>query len=372
VFLHRSTFILNFVPILMSIQHLTREISAIEIKTEALSAQIQEAYQDYLDRLGITVKRQLIAASYYLCTQLFPDVFLKLKYSDREKLQRSLQQIAEEATQRLSLAALGSRILEETIPKEDFFLDSEDSEYSEESEDLDDSKEEITENHLFTGNTSHPPAPSPQKGEGEPDQSPSPKREEGFRVRDVNSYEELEENIDEKQDNAVPENEPEESQPVDPSQPPSLKNPQVLLDWYSEIEQAIGDVLRQVSHRATHALERSGIIHNQLPEPLLEVATQSEAAENVGSDHPNILNLVVEMGKMNEEGRKSSTQRIEIVAIYLRLSDLEFTDTYLVSHRNKLRSQRQQLKSLSKIYHKRNRDYSIAQAEAAWRSSWID
>ena len=34
----------------------------------------------------------------------------------------------------------------------------------------------------------HPPAPSPKKGEGEPDQSPSPKWGEGFRVRAVNNY----------------------------------------------------------------------------------------------------------------------------------------------------------------------------------------
>jgi hypothetical protein len=132
----------------------------------------------------------------------------------------------------------------------------------------------------------------------------------------------------------------------------------------------MGEVLRQTSQQATKILERSGIIHNQLPEPLLEVATQSEAAENVGSGHPNILNLVVEMGKMSEEGRKSSSQRIEIVAVYLRLSDLEFTDTYLVGYRNKLRSYLQQLQSLSKAYRKRTHEYAVAQAESAWRSSW--
>jgi hypothetical protein len=314
------------VPILMSIQHLTREISAIESKTETLAAQIQETYQDYLERLGITVQRQLVAAGYYLCTQLFPDVFLRLKYSDREKMQRSLQQIAEEAKQSLNLATLGNKILEESTPKDDFFLDDdEDEEDPEDSESGAESSSDENQREALTG-----------------------EKDSDLDIGDTGDRNN------------------------DPSQPPSRTNPQVLADWYSEIEQAIGDVLRQVSQKATHILERSGVIHNQLPEPLLEVATQSEAAENVGSEHPNILNLVVEMGKMNEEGRKSSTQRIEIVAIYLRLSDLEFTDTYLVSHRNKLRSQLQQLKSLGKIYHKRNREYSIAQAESAWRSSWVE
>ncbi|MGA1130927.1 MAG: hypothetical protein ACO31I_01465 [Prochlorotrichaceae cyanobacterium] len=319
----------------MPIQNLKREIHAIESKTEGLVAQIQEAYGEYLDRLGITVQRQLIAACYHLCTQLFPDVFLQLKYSDREKMQRSLQSLAEEAKGSLTLSALGARILEEPdAENEDLFLDSFETDPDAEDADLSEEEDDFLEEE-----EAQAPAQSATDPEADWD--------------------------------ANPDSESTPSQ-ADPSQPPSLTNPQVLVDWYSEIEQAIGDVLRTVSQKATQVLEQSGIIHNQLPSPLLEVATQSEAAENLGSDHPNILNLVVEMGKISEEGRKSSTQRIEIIAVYLRLSDLEFTDTYLVSHRNKLRSQFQQLKSLSKIYHKRSREYSIAQAEAAWRSSWLE
>lgn len=319
----------------MPIQNLKREINAIESKTEGLVAQIQEAYGEYLDRLGLTVQRQLIAACYHLCTQLFPDVFLQLKYSDREKMQRSLQSLAEEAKESLTLAALGTRVLEEpNTENEDLFLDSLETEVDAEDSDSSEAEEDFLEEEEAQ-EAAAAAAPESDSATDNPDSDPSP------------------------------------PQP-DPGQPPSLTNPQVLVDWYSEIEQALADVLRTVSQKATQVLEQAGIIHNQLPSPLLEVATQSEAAENLGSDHPNILNLVVEMGKISDEGRKSSTQRIEIIAVYLRLSDLEFTDTYLVSHRNKLRSQFQQLKSLSKIYHKRSREYSIAQAEAAWRSSWLE
>lgn len=322
----------------MAIQNLKREINAIESKTEVLVVQMQEAYQEYLDRLGMTVQRQLIAACYYLCTQLFPNVFLKLKYGDRERLQRSLQSLAEGAKQSLTLRALGQKILEEPSSEDsNFFFDSDAEDGDEDT--TEDIAEDITEETAEDGREARTDEPLAGKTSGT-DHGETPS-----------------ENME---------------QTADPSQPPSLNNPQILVDWYSEIEEAIVEVLREVSHQATHILERSEIIHNQLPEPLIEMATQSEAAENVGSEHPNILNLVVEMGKINEEGRKSSTQRIEIIAIYLRLSDLEFTDTYLVGHRNKLRSQFQQLKSLSKIYHKRSRDYAIAQAEAAWRSSWLE
>ena len=366
----------------MSIQHLTREISAIEHKTEALTAQIQETYQDYLERLGVTVQRQVVAASYYLCTQLFPDIFLNLKYSDREKMQRSLQRIAEEAKQSLNLATLGKKILDEATPQDDFFFDDEDPE-ADDFESSDESSRESSR-ESFADESARDKS-SGTENLGEEGHNPDSGLEAEVRA-DSSSLEgsSLEGSVpnssNQNSANKAPSNPDlfnsespsEPNSKSDPSQPPSRTNPQVLTDWYSEIEQAIGDVLRQVSHKATHILERSGIIHNQLPEPLLEVATQSGAAENVGREHPNILNLVVEMGKMNEEGRKSATQRIEIVAIYLRLADLEFTDTYLVSYRNKLRSQLQQLKSLGKIYHKRNREYAIAQAESAWRSSWVE
>lgn len=310
----------------LSIEQLSRDIHGIETKTEILVEQIQQAYQDYLDRLGETVKRQLIAACYHLATQAFPDAFLKLSYNQRERLQRSLKRLAQESQDQLTLQVLGQMVLEEPDLEEDFA-----EEPKGQSDDFD----------------QHPDTNPERPSEDEADSS-----------RPDSVLETIE----------TASSSPEE-QIIAASRPPSLKNPQVLLDWYSEIEEAIGEVLRQTSHRATHLLERAGIIHNQLPEPLMEAARQSEAAENMGGT-ANILNLVVEMGKLNEEGRKSSTQRIQIVAVYLRLSELEFTDTHLVSQRNRLRSLMQQLQSLTKGFNKRNREYAIAQAEATWRSSW--
>ena len=317
----------------LSIEQLSRDIHGIETKTETLVEQIQQAYQDYLDRLGETVKRQLIAACYHLATQSFPDAFLKLSYNQRERLQRSLQKLAQESQDQLTLQVLGQMVLEEPDLEEDF---------AEEPKDQADDADDFDQN----------PETDPERPE---DESP-------WICEDDPDSDSVMETIE------TASSSPEE-QLIAASRPPSLKNPQVLLDWYSEIEEAIGEVLRQTSHRATHLLERAGIIHNQLPEPLMEAARQSGAAENMGGP-ANILNLVVEMGKMNEEGRKSATQRIQIVAVYLRLSELEFTDTHLVSQRNRLRSLMQQLQSLTKGFNKRNREYAIAQAEATWRSSW--
>jgi len=335
----------------LSIEQLSRDIHGIETKTEILVEQIQQAYQDYLDRLGETAKRQLIAACYYLSTQSFPDAFLKLPYSQREQLQRSLQTLAQESQDQFTLQVLGQMVLAEPDLQEDF-----DEEPNAESDRFDQNPEEDLDEDDIDDDAEEDVDEDPEEPDDEPAwvslEDPGSSRYNSVALETI----------------APPSSSPEKLN-IPGSSPPSLKNPQVLLDWYSEIEEAIVEVLRQTSHRATHLLERAGIIHNQLPEPLMEAASQSEAAENMGGP-PNILNLVVEMGKMNEEGRKSATQRIQIVAVYLRLSELEFTDTHLVSQRNRLRSLMQQLQSLSKGFNKRNREYAIAKAEATWRSSW--
>jgi hypothetical protein len=54
------------------------------------------------------------------------------------------------------------------------------------------------------------------------------------------------------------------------------------------------------------------------------------------------------------------------------MAELEFADTRLSVERNQIRSLWEQLNRLGKQYHHLRKEYTIAQAEAAWRSSWYD
>lgn len=300
----------------LSIEQIGREIQAIETKTEALAVDLQQVYGQYLQYLGESVQRQLIAVCYYICTQSFPDIFLQLSYRERSTLQADLQQVATQGAARLTLEELGKLILEEP---------------------------EFDPNDLMDS--------------GEDDRE------------DAQSYDNLDDQ-DWAPESSLAAGSDLQAQDTPSSLPQTLRNPQVLWDWYSEVDNAITQVLQEISHRATGVLEKAGILENHLPEPLLEAATQSEAAEAGGGKHPNLLNFVVEMGKAREDGRKTSSQRIEIVTIHLRLTELEFGDPYLVSQRHKLRGLMQQLQNLTKSYRQRNRDQAKAEAEAAWRSSW--
>jgi hypothetical protein len=62
----------------------------------------------------------------------------------------------------------------------------------------------------------------------------------------------------------------------------------------------------------------------------------------------------------------------QLIAIQLRLSEIEFADTNVRTARNQVRQLESKLASLGREYHKRQRERTIAEAEAAWRASWFD
>lgn len=62
----------------------------------------------------------------------------------------------------------------------------------------------------------------------------------------------------------------------------------------------------------------------------------------------------------------------KVTAIHLRMAELEFADARLSVERNQIHSLWEQLNRLGEQYHRIRKEYTIAQAEAAWRSSWYD
>jgi len=62
----------------------------------------------------------------------------------------------------------------------------------------------------------------------------------------------------------------------------------------------------------------------------------------------------------------------QVVAVRLRLSEIEFGDAAVATQRSKLRHLLTQLSKLGREYQHRQQERAIAQAEAAWRSSWYE
>jgi hypothetical protein len=177
------------------------------------------------------------------------------------------------------------------------------------------------------------------------------------------------------------------TQPPDPQPSPAQipekssapLTPDLLMQWQITLEQEILAELRALSHHANRLLQQAGILPKKLPEPLLQSASQSQMAEMV-SHYPNLLNLLLatagddQSDEDNGEDESPSLppSLIKIIAIHLRLTEIEFASSQATSMRHKLRNLSAQLKQLKKIYRSKQKELAIAEAEAAWHSTWFE
>jgi hypothetical protein len=79
--------------------------------------------------------------------------------------------------------------------------------------------------------------------------------------------------------------------------------------------------------------------------------------------------LVIEI---EDEQQSEDPSLTKIMAINLRLGEIEFADAALSSERKQIRNILVQLNRLGQEYQKKQRERSIAEAEAAWRASWFE
>lgn len=149
-----------------------------------------------------------------------------------------------------------------------------------------------------------------------------------------------------------------------------LSQPEQLLEWQEEVENAIAQTLQTLSLDTNRLLQENGIIPGKLPPAVLEAALQVEGSSESAVGSPNLLNLLMEAE--NDQGEKEDSTLMRIVAINLRLLEIEFADPTLNAGRNQIRKLSARVSSFQREYHKKQRELAVAQAEAAWRSSWFE
>ncbi|MCC5665060.1 hypothetical protein LC653_14330 [Nostoc sp. CHAB 5784] len=272
-----------------AIERIERDIAAIKEAIQAIAVELQSAYASYLNTLGLAVRKQLILASYHLCTQGYPENFLNLSLNQRQQLQQAIRKLGQVAGEKL-LACIQSE--EVGVDEGDEGVTSSSS-----SGLLDTSNSQS-----FTADTS---------------------------------------------------------------------NPIELVKWQQNLEEVTQEILKKLSHDANLLIQKSGVLPKKLPEPILAAAAAaaSEASAEVMPGPPNLLNLVIEIENEQQSEDSGLTQ---IMAINLRLGEIEFADVTLSSERRQIRSILVQLNKLGREYQKKHREKAIAEAEAAWRASWFE
>ena len=148
-----------------------------------------------------------------------------------------------------------------------------------------------------------------------------------------------------------------------------LKNPEHLAEWQENLEQAIAQTLSTLSRNTNRLIQQAGILPPQLPEALLEAAAQAEASTDGVAGPPNLLNLLIQAENSEDSEETAVTH---IIALNLRLSEIEFADSTVMAFRKQIRNLLLRLSTLKREYQKKQRERTIAEAEAAWRTSWFE
>ncbi|NJL46047.1 MAG: hypothetical protein HC922_10755 [Leptolyngbyaceae cyanobacterium SM2_3_12] len=207
--------------------------------------------------------------------------------------------------------------------------------------------------------------------------------------------------------------------------------PTILAKQHLMLEQKIRDLLQRVSKQSNQILKAAQVIPD-LPEAVLDAASEAETGIAKGRSTPNLLNVLVamppELAIEFEDGDEMEAEDLEaeedsplgnfrlgrnnrqdpddgndntvddendedddvddidgnadedpregmmthLAAINLRLSDIEFADVQASLWRSKLRTAMGRLRKLGKQYHQAQRELAIAEAEQAWRAVWYD
>jgi hypothetical protein len=310
-----------------AVERVEQEIAALNQAIAAIAQEFRKIYRQYLTALGQAVRQQLVLAGYHICTQGYPEAFLELSLSQRQDLQQALQRLARQAQIQLPEKLQQPKPAESSVSEEVLLI------YPEDFPDLESNPEQTSameDLEVGTANIEH------SELQAEADE-PSP---------DLASQEQsTEQQTDER--------------PITPVD---------LANWQDDLEERIVEMLQDLSHSANRLLQQAGILPSELPEPVLEVAAKADLVSETSATPPNLLNLLIE----SETATEKESTMTQVLAIRLRLSEIEFSDPNTAVWRSKIRNLLVQLNKLGREYQKKQKERAIAEAEAAWRSSWYE
>lgn len=366
-----------------ALPRLEQELAKVRDRATGLAQELYGADVAYFKALAAAARQQLVLAAYHVCTQKYPKAFLKLSLAQRQQIQQELRHLG----QQLEWQMLANLLAPTT--------------------ELEDQLRSLLQS-LGTGE-GPPPQPSPDGSLGDRDPAPESKPETALEPRsetglgigpvpgaDLELGPEIRLDLGATADRAAATDLPESpgSAPVpkpkaktgpapltaapdlSPEElPPALVarsgNPIQILGWQRSLEKAALASLHSFSQRANQRLRAAGILPRKPPLALLDMAHKNDLdlGAEVASSSPNLLELLLDSGE-DDEDRDRPPQRL--TAIHLRLAEIELADASVMARRPPLQQTVDRLASLCSQYEKLRQQYAIAQAEAAWRSSWFE
>jgi hypothetical protein len=79
------------------IEQVEQDLTRLRMTSSQLGIELTTVYKSYFASLAPTLKQQSIQGCYYLCTNAYPEAFLKLSYNQRSQLLKTLQRVINNA-----------------------------------------------------------------------------------------------------------------------------------------------------------------------------------------------------------------------------------------------------------------------------------
>ncbi len=444
-----------------AITRIEQDIDDLEQELIAIAQELGETYVEYLAVLSNAVQQQIVLTTYRLCTQGYPQRFLKLSVGDRQHLQQAIQTLAKTTRQNLlnptqldaltapfskeadgieeetddfdnnamlrNLSAFVRRMLAEESHKEgrdddeapfrplssgedsdedgggegdrppgrmealiipenvalDFLADTQ-FVYSDEDEDTDADADDDDEDdndldiqsfsvHVsFTDdNVDDGAEPSDLDGASSPEltaldvNSAAPVQAvSGMAAPDAHDAANA---VDDAANAVASSNGAHQHVPPMPALTPVRPTPKALVRRCERLESQIQKIVKRATDKTNELLQSSGILPKKLPDAVLEAVLKSELSSSEAEGSPNVLSLLVETN-----GNSDNPKLMQVMAVRLRVEELEFNNPTLMAWRSRIRELAAQLRSLEKSYRKLQREKCVADAEATWRSTWYE
>lgn len=336
-----------------AIEQIRQDLDVLTERTAKIKHALTTVYTGYLEVLGQGIKRQLVLSCFQLCTQIYPQGFLKLSYSQRQKLQQELRQLGNQTSEQLQV------ILDDDFDDRQASLDGEESDDELDEEPVEMELIEVLEtlDQSINSDQSESEAADQVKELTLSAHHSNPPENPGDRQLELSQ---LAEQIAESLSELI--RAPAETIPLDDH------NPEHLNLWHKTIEKRIRRVLNQASRQTNRLLQAVEILPKNLPTKVLDMAIQADQDSLPSNTTPNLINVLIEA----ESSGKKKKEVTKVTAIHLRISEIEFADPKVSAQRNRIREQLAQIAQLKKRYQKSQKDLAIAEAEAAWRSSWYE
>jgi hypothetical protein len=292
-----------------SLTGIEEKITKIETDTTEFFQEFQHFYRQYLKLLSYCIEQQLILAAHHICTEIYPDAFLRLTFNQRQRLQDRLRKLGREFEADLFV-----------------FLKNQAELLIEPEESAENLSSEMTE----TEENESPPKTVPLNT-ANPDELLHWSRGVEYGVRET--LEKI------------------------------SKEANSLLRGSAILSNVIPAKVLEMAVEA----EENGIGMNRSGHPnILNLLIEATAVSELNNDDEN------DDDDDDDDEMPNPSSITKITAIHLRLAEIEFGDPNLSHARKQLRDFLERLGKLRKHYRQLKREYLTVEAKNAWRSSWSE